>query len=46
MLRRQRKDQLIEKLARAMKELKEKDERLIGAALIGAVAGFLVGRGW
>lgn len=45
-LRKQRKDQLVEKLVTVMKQLEEKDERLLGAALIGAIAGFLVGKGW
>jgi len=45
-LKRQRKDDLIEKLVTATNALKGKDEELLGAAVIGVVVGFLVGRGW
>jgi len=45
-LRKQRKDQLVERLVALTKDLKEKDERLIGAGIIGLIAGFLIGKGW
>jgi len=42
-LRRQKKDELIEGLVAATKTNSELSEKVVGAAVIGGVAGFLLG---
>lgn len=45
-LKRQRKDELINKLLEATKTTQEHSERVLAAAVIGGVVGFIVGVGW
>ncbi len=45
-LRRERKDALIERLLAALKDKQELNERVLGAAILGGILGFLIGIGW
>ncbi len=45
-LRRERKDALIERLLAALKDKQELNEKVLGAAILGGILGFLIGIGW
>jgi hypothetical protein len=45
-LKRQTKDALVSKLLEVSKDRQELSERLLAAAVIGGVIGFLIGLGW
>jgi hypothetical protein len=45
-LKRQTKDTLVSKLLEVSKDKQELNERLLAAAVIGGVVGFVIGLGW
>ena len=46
MLKRQTKETLVSKLLEVSKDRQELSERVLAAAVLGGVVGFLVGLGW